>query len=133
MSFHNRNYENVSFSPLFSQYWNHTRNDDQQQQDYDAYNDPDPHLHILPEHLLANTIRPTTEVCCGVGKALSLVAKSIYILSAFLNPSDVLAHNAYGVVDLLVEKMSVTCYHIEHNHCSQAVRPNKAKELLIVC
>jgi len=75
-------------------------NDDQQQHDY-AHDDPDPHLHILPPHLLADTIGATTEALRGLVEILGLVLELVDMFAALGDGFEILFHDIDGVVDLL--------------------------------
>ena len=77
--------------------WN---NDNQQQYDY-ANNDPDPHLHVLPPHLLADTIGAATEALSGLIEVLRFVLELVNVLAALGDGFEVLLHHVDGVIDLL--------------------------------
>lgn len=44
--------------------------DDDAQQDYDSYNDDDPHLHVLPPHLLSYSVGSSSESLSAHGQVV---------------------------------------------------------------
>jgi hypothetical protein len=80
-------------------------NDDDKEENDDANNQADTHLHILPPHLLANAIGAAAETLGGDGKVVGLILKSIETLSTLGNLVDVVAHHTDGVVDLSLESL----------------------------
>ena len=77
--------------------WN---DDDEQKHDY-AHDDPDPHLHVLPPHLLADSVGAATEALGRLVQVFGLVLKLVYVLAALGYGFEVLFHDIDGVVDLL--------------------------------
>ena len=75
-------------------------NDDEQKDDYADY-DPDPHLHILPPHLLADSVGAATEALGGLVQVLGFVLEPVNVLAALGYGFEVLLHDIDGVVDLL--------------------------------
>ena len=78
-----------------------TRNDDDQQQHNYAHDDPDPHLHVLPPHLLANSVGAATEALGGLVEVLGFVLELVDVLAALGYGFEVLFHDIDGVVNLL--------------------------------
>ena len=75
-------------------------NDDEQKDDY-AHDDPDPHLHILPPHLLADSVGAATEALGGLVQVLGFVLELVNVLAALGYGFEVFLHDIDGVVDLL--------------------------------
>lgn len=78
-----------------------TRDDDDEQKHDYAHDDPDPHLHILPPHLLADSVGATTEALGGLVQVLGFVLKLVNVLAALGYGFEVLLHDIDGIVDLL--------------------------------
>lgn len=78
-----------------------TGNDDNQQQDDDADDDPDPHLHVLPPHLLAHAVGAASEALGGLVQVLGFVLELVDVLAALGDGFEVLFHHVDCVVDLL--------------------------------
>lgn len=64
------------------------------------------HLHVLPPHLLADTVGTTTETLGGHGQVVGLILQRIEALAALRNLVDVVAHDANGVVNLLCRELA---------------------------
>ena len=75
-------------------------NDDEQQDD-DAHDDPDPHLHVLPPHLLAYAVGAAAEALGGLVQVFGFVLELVDVLAALGDGFEVLLHDVDGVVDLL--------------------------------
>lgn len=78
-------------------------NDDEQEDDY-AYDDPDPHLHILPPHLLADSVGAATEALGRLVQVLGFVLELVNVLAALGYGFEILLHDIDGVVDLLLSR-----------------------------
>ena len=78
-----------------------TWNDDDQEQHDDGHDDPDPHLHVLPPHLLADAIGATAEALGGLVQVFGLVLELVDVLAALGDGFEVLFHHVDCVVDLL--------------------------------
>ena len=78
-----------------------TRDDDDEQKHNYAHNDPDPHLHVLPPHLLADSVGATTETLGGLVKVFGFVLKLVNVLATLSDGFEILFHNIDGIVDLL--------------------------------
>ena len=77
------------------------RNDDDNQQHNYAHHDPDPHLHVLPPHLLADPICAATETLSGLIEVLGFVLELVDVLATLGDGFEVLFHNINSIVDLL--------------------------------
>ena len=75
-------------------------NDDEQQDD-DAHDQTSPHLHVLPPHLLADSVGTPPEALSADRQIIRLVLERVQALAPLRDLVDVLAHNADGVVNLL--------------------------------
>lgn len=84
----------------------HTRDDDDQQQRDYAHDDPDPHLHVLPPHLLADSVGAATETLGGLVEVLGFVLELVDVLAALGDGFEVLFHDIDGVVDLRLDRRS---------------------------
>jgi len=76
------------------------RYDNQQKQHNDPDNDPDPHLDILPPHLLSDTIGAAAEALRGLVQILGLVLQLVDVLAALGDRFEILLHDVDGIVDL---------------------------------
>ena len=76
-------------------------NDDEQQHDY-AHYDPDPHLHVFPPHLLADSVGAATEALGGLVKIFGFVLELVDVLAALGDGFEILFHDVDSVVDLLL-------------------------------
>ena len=85
-----------------------TRDDDDEQKHNDAHNDPDPHFHVLPPHLLANTVGAASEALGGLVKVLGFVLELVDVLAALGDGFEVLFHDIDGVIDLLLMKSGIS-------------------------
>lgn len=79
-----------------------TRDDDDEQKHDYAHDDPDPHLHVLPPHLLADSVGATTEALGGLVEVLRFVLQLVDVLPALGYRFEVLFHDIDGVIDLLL-------------------------------
>ena len=86
--------------------WN---DDDDQKRDY-AHNDPDPHLHILPPHLLADSVGAATEALGGLVQVLGLVLELVNVLATLGYGFEILLHDIDRVIDLLLTMMFVSSH-----------------------
>lgn len=84
-----------------------TRNDDDEQQHNYAHDDPDPHLHVLPPHLLADSVGATAEALGGLVEVLGFILELVDVLAALSDGFEVLFHDVDGVVDLLLMERGV--------------------------
>ena len=80
------------------------RNNNNNQQHNDTNNDPNPHLHILPPHLLAYSVCASAEALGGNGEVIGLVLECVKPLTTLRDFVDVIAHYTNGVVDLLAKE-----------------------------
>ena len=78
-----------------------TGDDDDEQEHDDAHDDPDPHLHVLPPHLLADAVGAATEALGGLVQVLGFVLELVDVLAALGDGFEILFHDVDGVVDLL--------------------------------
>lgn len=85
-----------------------TRDDDEQQQRDYAHDDPDPHLHVFPPHLLADSVGAATETLGGLVEVLGFVLELVDVLAALGDGFEVLFHDIDGVVDLLLIESGVS-------------------------
>ncbi len=81
--------------------------DDEQKHDY-AHNDPDPHFHVLPPHLLADSVGAATEALGRLVEVLGFVLELVNVLAALGDGFEILFHDIDGVVDLLMLKKDVS-------------------------
>ena len=85
-----------------------TRDDDDEQKHDYAHDDPDPHLHVLPPHLLADSVGATTEALGGLVEIFGFVLELVDMLAALGYGFKVLFHDVDGVVDLLLMQSGVS-------------------------
>ena len=76
-------------------------NNDDQSEDNNADNQAHAHLHILPPHLLADSVGTATEALSGDSQVVGLILQGIQALATLGNLVDVVSHHTNGVVDLL--------------------------------
>lgn len=79
--------------------------DDNDNEDDDANTDAHSHLHILPPHLLPDTVRAAPEALRRDGKVVGLILESIETFTSLRDLVDVLAHHIDGVVDLSLKSL----------------------------
>jgi len=79
------------------------RDDDDDEQDGNPDTDEDAHLHILPPHVLANSVCAPSESLGGHCEVIGLIPQHVDSLAALSDLGDVLPHNADGVIDLLLD------------------------------
>ena len=75
--------------------------DNDQQQNDDTDDQADTHLHILPPHLLANSVGTSAESLGGYSKLVGLIQKLADPFTTLRDLVDVVAHHTNGIVDLL--------------------------------
>jgi hypothetical protein len=75
-------------------------NNDNEQND-DSCNQAHSHLHVLPPHLLANSVGTTAEALSRDCKVVGLVLEGVETFTTLGDLVDVLAHYADGIIDLL--------------------------------
>lgn len=85
---------------------NNHRYDDNHQQDYDANDYAHAHFHVLPPHLLPDSIGATAEALSRDSEVVSLVLESVESCTAIGNLVDVLTHYANSIIDLLLDSRS---------------------------
>jgi hypothetical protein len=78
--------------------------DDDNQQDYDADDNADPHLHVLPPHLLAHTVGAASEALRGRRQVVGLVLQGIEAVAALRGFVQVILHLAHCAVDFLLSQ-----------------------------
>ena len=83
-----------------------TGDDDDDEQEDDADDQAHSHLHVLPPHLLSDSVGATSEALRRDGQVVGLVLQTVEALAALRDLVDVVAHDIDGRVDLL-EKQSV--------------------------
>lgn len=79
-----------------------TRDDDDEQKHDYAHDDPDPHLHVLPPHLLADSVGATAEALGRLVEILGFVLELVDVLAALGYGFEIFFHDVDGVVDLLL-------------------------------
>lgn len=75
--------------------------DDDNQQDDNADDDTDAHLHVLPPHLLAHAVGAAAEALRGRRQVVGLILQGVEALAALRGFAQVLLHLGHGAVDLL--------------------------------
>jgi len=75
-------------------------NDDDENQNDDAGDEAHSHLHVLPPHLFADSVRAASEALRGNSKVVCLVLKSVKPLASLGDFVDVVSHNAHRVINL---------------------------------
>ena len=75
-------------------------NDDNEKND-DTSDQTHAHLHILPPHLLANSIGTSAETLGGNSEVIGLVLQVVEILASLRDLVNVITHHANGIIDLL--------------------------------
>lgn len=80
-----------------------TRNNDDNEQDDDAHNQADTHLHVLPPHILPELIRSAVERARIVGESFALVLEPIQSLSTLRQRLQVLLEGLLSLVDSLYD------------------------------
>jgi hypothetical protein len=80
------------------------------QEDDDSDNQTHAHLHVLPPHLLSDSIGATTEALSRDCQVVGLILQRIQSLASLGYFVDVFSHNADGVIDLLFSQVS-RCSH----------------------
>ena len=78
-----------------------TRDDDDEQKHDYGHDDPDPHLHVLPPHLLADSVGATTEALGRLVEVLGFVLELVNVLATLGYGFEVLLHHVDRIVDLL--------------------------------
>lgn len=82
--------------------------DDDDQQDDNANDQPHPHLHVLPPHLLSDAVGAPPEALGRSRQIVRLVLQRIQALAALRHLVDVFPHHANGVIDLLTGEKQKT-------------------------
>lgn len=80
-----------------------TGDDDDDQQEDDADDQAHSHLHILPPHLLADSVGTASEALSRDGQVVGLVLQTVEALATLRDLVDVVAHDIDGRVDFLHE------------------------------
>ena len=78
-----------------------TGHDNNNQKDDHANGQAYAHLHILPPHLLADSVGTATEALSGDSQVVGLILQGIQALATLGNLVDVVSHDADGAVDFL--------------------------------
>lgn len=78
-----------------------TRNDDDDEQKNDADDQAHSHLHVLPPHLLSDSVGTTSEALRRDSQVVGLVLQTIEALATLRDLVDVVAHNIDGGVNFL--------------------------------
>lgn len=78
-----------------------TRDDDDDEQDDDADDQAHSHLHVLPPHLLSDSVGAASEALRRDGQIVCLVLQAVEALATLGNFVDVVAHDVDGRVDFL--------------------------------
>lgn len=78
-----------------------TGDDDDDEQEDDADDQAHSHLHVLPPHLLSDSVGATSEALRRNGQVVSLVLQTVEALAALRDLVDVVAHDIDGRVDFL--------------------------------
>lgn len=93
-----------------------TRYDDDQDQDDNAGDDAHAHLHVLPPHLLPDTVGAPTETLSRHGQVVCLVLQIVDALATLVGHVDVVPHGVNGGLHGLWRRMmsAVLHMHIEN-------------------
>jgi hypothetical protein len=83
------------------------RNNDDKEKNYDANNQADAHLHVLPPHLLSHSVGAASEALSRDGEVVCLILQRVESLASLGDLVDILSHNADGIVDLLFPRVSL--------------------------
>jgi hypothetical protein len=78
-----------------------TRDDDDDEQEDDADDQAHSHLHVLPPHLLSDSVGATSEALRRNGQVVGLVLQTVKALAALRDLVDVVAHDIDGRVNFL--------------------------------
>jgi hypothetical protein len=78
--------------------------DDDNQQDDDADDNADPHLHVLPPHLLAHAVGAASEALRGRRQVVGLILQGIEAVAALRGFVQVVLHLAHCAVDFLLSQ-----------------------------
>jgi hypothetical protein len=81
------------------------RDNNDKQEDNDTRNQAGAHLHVLPPHLLADSVGAPAEALRRGGEVVRLVLEGVEALATLGDLVDVIAHHADGVVDLCLERL----------------------------
>lgn len=79
-----------------------TRDDDDEQQHDYGHDNPDPHFHILPPHLLADSVGAAAKALGRLVEVFGFVLQLVDVFAALGNRFEVLFHDVDGVIDLLL-------------------------------
>lgn len=78
-----------------------TRNNDNNEKDDDTNDQAHSHLHVLPPHLLPDSVGTTAETLSGNGKVVGLVLQTVQVFSTLRDLVDVRAHDVDGRINFL--------------------------------
>lgn len=78
-----------------------TGNDDDDKQENDADDQAHSHLHVLPPHLLSDSVGTTSEALRRDGQVVGLVLQAVEALATLRDLVNVVAHNIDGGVNFL--------------------------------
>jgi hypothetical protein len=81
-----------------------TGDDDDDQQEDDADDQAHSHLHVLPPHLLADSVGATSEALGRNSQVVGLVLQTVEALATLRDLVDVVAHDVDGRVNFLHEE-----------------------------
>jgi hypothetical protein len=81
-----------------------TGDDDDDEQEDDADDQAHSHLHVLPPHLLSDSVGATSEALGRDGQVVRLVLQTVEALATLRDLVDVVAHDIDGRVDFLHAK-----------------------------
>lgn len=99
-----------------------TRYDDDQDQNNDAGNDAHAHLHVLPPHLLADTVGAPTETLGRYGQVVCLVLQIVDALATLVGHVDVVPHGVDGGLHGLWRKMMSAILHMHIENLKLVIR-----------
>lgn len=105
-----------------------TRYDDDQDQDNDAGNDAHAHLHVLPPHLLADTVGAPTETLGRNGQVVCLVLQIVDSLATLVGHVDVVPHGVDGGLHGLWRRMMSAILHVHIENMKLVIRPLDASK-----
>jgi hypothetical protein len=78
-----------------------TGDDDDDEQEDDADDQAHSHLHVLPPHLLSDSVGATSEALGRDGQVVRLVLQTVEALATLRDLVDVVAHDIDSRVDFL--------------------------------
>lgn len=101
--FRSDDWDVVRFRVAMSERDTHTGGyNDHNEQDDDADNDANAHLHVFPPHLLSNFVGTSAETSGRGSQIIGLVLNVIDMFTTLRNFIDVVFHYANRVIDLLL-------------------------------